>query len=60
MNYYWCLKHNRVETDSDKCPEERLLGPYPTHADAVQGLQRVHERNEKYDAEDASWSGETP
>jgi hypothetical protein len=58
--YYWCLRHNRVETDADVCPAVRTMGPYPTAADAREALARVAERNERLDAEDARWSGEQP
>jgi hypothetical protein len=58
--YYWCLRHNRVETDEDVCPAVRTMGPYNTAAEAEQALTRVAERNERWDAEDARWTGETP
>jgi hypothetical protein len=58
--YYWCLRHNRVETDEDLCPAVRTMGPYQTAAEAEQALTRVAERNEQWDAEDARWTGETP
>jgi hypothetical protein len=58
--YYWCLRHNRVETDEDVCPAVRTMGPYSTVAEAEQALTRVAERNERWDAEDARWTGETP
>jgi hypothetical protein len=25
--YYWCLRHNRVETDADVCPASKTMGP---------------------------------
>jgi len=25
--YYWCLKHNRVETDQDVCTASMTMGP---------------------------------
>ena len=25
--YYWCLRHNRVETDADVCPASKTTGP---------------------------------
>jgi hypothetical protein len=36
------------------------MGPYSTAAEAEQALTRVAERNERWDAEDARWRGETP
>ena len=58
--YYWCLRHRRVETDKNLCPAARTLGPYETAGEAEQALNRVAERNEQWDAEDARWSGERP
>ena len=58
--YYWCLRHNRVETDQDVCPASRTMGPYETRTEAEQALARVAERNEQLDGEDARWAGETP
>jgi hypothetical protein len=57
--YYWCTRHQRVETDADKCADRFLLGPYDTREEATHALERVHERNEQLDAEDARWRGET-
>jgi hypothetical protein len=56
--YYWCLRHNRVETDHNVCAERYRLGPYATAAEAERALEKVADRNEKWDAEDARWSGE--
>ena len=58
--YYWCLRHNRVETDQDVCPASMTMGPYESPTEAEQALTRVAERNEQWDAEDARWSGERP
>lgn len=58
--YYWCLRHNRVETDNDVCPASKTMGPYGTVTEAEQALTRVAERNERLDAEDARWTGEKP
>ncbi len=55
--YYWCLKHNRVETDADKSPERFLLGPFGSAEEASHALEKVRERNEDWDAEDARWHG---
>jgi len=56
--HYWCLRHNRVETDANVCPARYRLGPYATAGEAERALERVRERNEAWDAEDARWSGE--
>lgn len=56
--YYWCLRHNRVETSGNACAERYRLGPYGTEAEAQHALEKVAERNAEWDAEDARWSGE--
>ena len=58
--YYWCLRHNRVETDDDVCRATKTMGPYDTADQAEQALTRVAERNEQWDAEDARWTGDQP
>jgi hypothetical protein len=56
--YYWCLRHNRVESGNDVCVAADRLGPYRTAAEAEHALELVAERNAQWDAEDARWSGE--
>jgi hypothetical protein len=56
--YYWCLSHQRVETEANKCASKDRLGPYNSAAEAEQALDRVRERNEAWDAEDARWEGD--
>lgn len=56
--YYWCLRHRRVETDADACRAVHRWGPYRSAADAERALERAAERNERWDAQDARWSGE--
>jgi hypothetical protein len=55
--YYWCLSHQRVETEGTMCPSTDRLGPYASAADATQALDRVRQRNEEWDAEDDRWEG---
>jgi hypothetical protein len=56
--YYWCLRHNRVETGDNMCAARDRLGPYPTAAEAERAMDKVAERNAEWDAEDARWAGE--
>jgi hypothetical protein len=58
--YYWCLSHQRVETDDNLCSAVNRLGPYGSAAEAERALDKVRERNEAWDADDARWSGEQP
>ncbi|BFU46194.1 MULTISPECIES: hypothetical protein [unclassified Krasilnikovia] len=56
--YFWCLRHDRVETGDDKCPAQYRLGPFPSADDATHALETVAKRNAAWDAEDARWTGE--
>ena len=56
--YFWCLRHNRVETGDDVCPGQYRLGPYASADDATRALETVEKRNAAWDAEDARWTGE--
>jgi hypothetical protein len=56
--YFWCLRHRRVEVGTDTCAARYVLGPYGSAADAEHALERVRERNEAWEAEDARWAGE--
>jgi hypothetical protein len=56
--FYWCLRHNRVESGDDVCVSTDRLGPYGSAAEARRALDLVAERNAQWDAEDARWSGE--
>lgn len=58
--YYWCLRHNRVETDRNVCASRYVLGPYATATEAEHALEKVAERNSAWDDEDARWNGEAP
>ena len=49
QSWYFCVKHQTVEGD-DGCPAKDRLGPYPTREAAEHALDRVHERNEEWDA----------
>ncbi|PZS28902.1 MAG: hypothetical protein DLM59_13835 [Pseudonocardiales bacterium] len=53
--YFWCLKHHRVEDDTNACQWSDRLGPYGTRDHAERALQTVAERNERFDAEDEEW-----
>lgn len=56
--FYWCLRHQRVETDENACAERYLLGPFDTEAAARDALRLVRQRNEEWEAEDARWNGD--
>jgi hypothetical protein len=50
--WWYCLKHNRVEDSNTACAGKDLLGPYPTREDAARALERVRERNKEWDDQD--------
>jgi len=56
--YYWCLRHQRVETDTGACAAQYRLGPYDSAQDAENALSLVRRRNQEWDDEDARWSGD--
>ena len=52
--YWWCLRHNRVETYAESDSPDRL-GPYPTHSAAEDALRTIAEREKRYDEQDREW-----
>jgi hypothetical protein len=50
--WWFCTKHNTVETADTDCPGKDLLGPYPTREEAARALEIVKERNEEWDRQD--------
>jgi hypothetical protein len=50
--WWYCLKHNTVESADTPCPGKDLLGPYPTREEAARALEKVRERNKQWDAQD--------
>ncbi|HLL68779.1 MAG TPA: hypothetical protein VK453_24140 [Micromonosporaceae bacterium] len=57
-HYYWCLSHHRVETDANACAAVNRLGPFGSANEAERALERVQERNDAWDTENARWEGE--
>ena len=53
--WYWCLKHERVERADERDAAEFVLGPYPTEAAARNWKATVEARNEAWDDEDERW-----
>jgi hypothetical protein len=50
--WWYCLKHHRVEGADTACAGKDLLGPYPTREEAAHALERVQERNKEWDDQD--------
>ncbi|HEX5017665.1 MAG TPA: hypothetical protein VFX15_08780 [Actinomycetes bacterium] len=53
--YWWCLEHERVESD-DGCRNAVRLGPFESYADAEKALELAHKRTEEWDNDD-KWNG---
>ncbi len=53
--FWFCTKHQRVETSETMCPPIDRLGPYPSEAEAERALQTAEERNEAWD-NDPNWN----
>lgn len=52
MTEYWYnLSTGQVE-HGPQSSWKHLLGPYKTHAEAAQALEKVQQRNEEWEAED--------
>jgi len=51
VSWYYCLAHQRVEPE-EGCANAERMGPYATEEDAQHALERAHERNEAYDADE--------
>lgn len=50
--WYYCLLHHEVEP-YDGCKAENRLGPYASADEAAKALDKVRERNEAWEAQDA-------
>ena len=55
--FYWCLRHQRVES-TDLCPADQRMGPYPSPEAAERFAETAKSRNEDWAAEDERWHGE--
>lgn len=52
QEYWFCLTHKAVEQRGEFCSTNDRLGPYPSHAEASRALEKVKERNDKWDSEE--------
>lgn len=53
--YWFCLKHHRVETVDDLCPAKDRMGPYDSREDAARALEIAQQRNEQWDEAEDAW-----
>ena len=52
--YWWCLVHEKVETD-DGCANTERLGPFDDYAEASTALEVARRRTEAWD-NDPEWN----
>jgi hypothetical protein len=55
--FWYCLDHKGVEDAESACKAVDRLGPYRTRGEAEHALEKVAERNEKWD-NDPRWNDE--
>jgi len=51
MSWYYCLVHRAVEPEGG-CANAERMGPYATEAEAGAALEKAHDRNEAFDADE--------
>lgn len=51
QQWWYCLKHQRVEPDAG-CANKMRLGPYATPEEAARALEKAAERNEEWEEQD--------
>ncbi len=56
--WYWCLRHQRVEAAEEACPAEYRMGPYASREEARAWREKVEQRNEAWKEQDREWEGE--
>ena len=52
--WWYCLRHNRVESDPD-CAHAERLGPYPSQTAAEAAIHQAGERSARWDT-DPRWN----
>jgi hypothetical protein len=58
MAFWFNVNTGQVEDDTNKSPQDRLMGPYGTHAEAEQALSHAKENTDRWDADDKAWDDE--
>jgi hypothetical protein len=58
MAFWFNTGTGQVEDDANKSPQDRLLGPFDSHAEAEQALSHAKANTERWDAEDKAWDDE--
>ena len=50
-DFWFCVKHHRVEQGEGVCPPIDRLGPYPAREEAEHALEKAAERNEEWETD---------
>ncbi|MEO8107832.1 MAG: methionine aminopeptidase [Actinomycetes bacterium] len=58
MAFWFNVNTGQVEDDDNKSPQDRLMGPFATHAEAEEALAHAKKNTERWDAEDKAWDEE--
>jgi hypothetical protein len=56
--WYWCLKHERVEREDERDAATQTLGPYPSEIAARNWRETHDQREETWKQQDRDWTGE--
>ena len=56
--WYWCMAHERVESEHERDEPDNSLGPYDSPKAAREWKARTDARNEAWKEQDKSWFGE--
>ena len=58
MAFWFNVSTGQVEDDTNKSPQDRLMGPYDSYAKAEQALSHAKENTDRWDADDKAWADE--
>ncbi|MHB8185737.1 MAG: methionine aminopeptidase [Dermatophilaceae bacterium] len=58
MAFWFNVSTGQVEDDANKGPQDRLMGPFDSRAEAEQALSHAKENTERWDAQDKAWDDE--
>lgn len=58
MAFWFNVSTGQVEDDANKSPQDRLMGPYDTSAEAEQALSHAKENTDRWDEDDKAWDDE--
>ncbi len=54
QHWYWCLRHNRAESE-ERCGAELRMGPYKSREEAANFAEKARAREDAWAEEDERW-----